>query len=220
MRRLALVISVVGGVAAARATPAAADRMELWTELGVKRALAARLDITLDQHLRFDEDISRISAVMPEAAVHVHASIVRASAGYRLEYERDGDGELVIRHRFHVAVRTRLELERFRLDHRLQLQEQVRPASRDQRRHGVRNRLEASYRGSKRWTGAASAELHHDVDRGELVADKTWLTVGAAHRCKGRPASETAGFYRLELAHHDRGAPVVHILGISFHLDL
>ncbi|MBA3818015.1 MAG: DUF2490 domain-containing protein [Deltaproteobacteria bacterium] len=217
MRRRALLL-LVG--AALPVTPAAAERVELWTELGVKRELAKRVDVTFDQHLRFDEDISRVSAVMPEAAIHVHASIVRASAGYRLEYERDGDGELVLRHRFHVAVRTRLELDRFRLDHRLQLQEQLRPSAMDTRRHGVRNRLEASYRGSQRWTAAASAELHHDFDRGALVADKTWLTVGAAHRRQGHPASETAGFYRLELPHHDPGAPVVHILGIAFHLDL
>ncbi|MDQ3341337.1 MAG: DUF2490 domain-containing protein [Myxococcota bacterium] len=212
MRLLVLVLT------AGIAEPASADDLQLWAELGAKRKLSTRFAVTFDQHLRFDEDISRVSAVMPEAAVHVEARMFRASAGYRLEYERDRSGDLVIRHRFHAALRTRLELEPVRIDHRLQLQEQLRPASMDELRHTVRNRIEVSYRGFKRWSLAGSAEVFHDLDNGDAIhLDKSWLSVGGGYRKSGR---DTDVFYRLELPHHDARSPIVHIFGAAIHLDL
>ena len=220
MRRAALATALVAvGVTAAASTAHAEDDVQLWTEAGLSADVAKRTTVTLDAGLRFDQDVSRLLGFLPELSVTQRlARWLRVGAGYRFEYERDRSGDLVVRHRFELAGRARLDLDPVRLEYRLQLQEAVRPSSNDQYRHTVRNRFDASYQDLGRWVPWASLELHHDLDRdGETFAyDKTWITAGLAVE-QGR--RELDVYYRAELP-ADPMEPTAHILGAGVHVDL
>ena len=183
-------------------------------------APGARVTLTFDQHLRFDEDVGRVAAIMPEPGVGVRAARwLRLGTSYRMQYERNGNGDFELRHRFHLIARARVEPRRaVRVEYRLQLQEQVRPDANDTYRHSVRNRVAVEYRGLRPWRPGASIELHHDLDNGDTVhLDKVWLTVGVA---RDLGASEVELSYRAELPQFDPDAPTVHILGLGYHVDL
>ena len=154
---------------------------------------------------------------MPEVGVRVRIQKwLRAGAGYRYEYERDGDDMLVSRHRFDGYVRGRGNLGPARFELEARVQEQLRPTSRDRERHVLRDRLEASWRGGKPWVPAASLTLFHALDDGARL-DKLWLTVGGAYERGGR---DFELFYRWEKPVHDASEPTVHIVGAAFHKDL
>jgi hypothetical protein len=200
-------------IALALAAPRAARAdVELWTELGVRRDLGRRVQLRLDQQLRFDANVSRVGALIPEAGVSVRiARWLRAGAGYRLEYERDGAGDMVIRHRPFASARGRIALGPLRAEPRLQLQDDIRPDKMDVHRPEVRLRLAVSYRRARPWVPEVSAETFHRAS--DLRIDKLWLTLGGART--GR--REIEAFYRLELA---SGEPVVSIVGLAFHAGL
>ena len=193
---------------------ASAD-VALWTELGVDHAVSRRLDVGFDQHLRFDDDVSRVGAVMPELSMRFRVQRwLRLGAGYRYEYERDGDGMLVTRHRFDVRARTRIDVGSLRVTAEVRLARQLRPDKRDTERHVLRERVSVSWRGLRPWQPSASVAVYHVLDDGRL--DKLRWTIGGAHARRGR---ELELFYRLEqpLGGDD---PFLHIIGVGFHTGI
>jgi hypothetical protein len=157
--------------------------------------------------------------VIPEVGLHYRlAKWLRVGAAYRLEYERDGSGDLVVRHRIQADGRARADFGDLRVGYELKVQEGYRPSSNDQLRFTLRNEVGADYRAWKRWAVGGSLELHHEADRDDPIhLDKIWLTFGAARRGK---RDELAMFYRLELPQYDAMDPTVHIVGAALHHDL
>jgi len=195
--------------------------VQQWTELGVSHDLSKEWSLELDQHVRFDQDVSRVAAIMPEPSVSYRPRPwLRLGAVYRLQYTRDGSEELVVRHRFALNGRLRHDLGRVRLEYRLQLQEQLRPGADDFTRHTVRNRLQTVYRGWRPWTPFVAGELHHDLYQPDpIVLDKIWLTAGLAHEWRSTRL-EVEVFYRAELPFADETAPTAHILGLGVHKEI
>lgn len=217
------VIFVAAAVAAlaAGASPAQAQsELQLWLEGGLRHDLGPRTTFTFDQHLRFDRDLGRVGSVMPEPGLVTRAARwLRVGVSYRLQYERNKDDAMELRHRFHLFARARGDVAKaLRLEYRLQLQEQVRPDANDLYRHTVRNRIGLVYRGLRRWEPAADIELHHAIDDGDAIhLEKLWLTFAV-----GRPlgAGDVEVLYRIELPRFDPAEPTLHILGLGFHADV
>jgi hypothetical protein len=209
--RLAMMVVAALAPAVAAPRPARAE-VQLWTELGARLEAGRRVEVDLDQQLRFDADVSRVGAVIPEASASIRiARWLRAGGGYRLEYERDKAGDMVVRHRVFGDARARVALgHHLRAEHRLQVQDDIRPDRMDVHRPEVRLRLTVSYRGARPWVPAASVETFHR--NGDPRIDKVWLTLGGART--GPREVET--FYRIELA---SGAPAVSIIGLAFHAE-
>lgn len=211
---------VAGALLFATTGPAAADAdLQQWNELGVAYDLTRRWSASFDQHLRFDQDVSRVESVMPELGLDRRVrKWLRLGAGYRLQYTRDGDGELRVRHRVHVDARLRRDVGEVRFGYRLRYQEQLRPGANDRVRHTVRNRVEAEYRAWKPWIPSAAIEPYLAIGDGDPVQlDKLRLTVGAAHDRKKR----TFGlFYRIEIPLADEMDPTLHIIGLDAGFDL
>ncbi|MBK9034509.1 MAG: DUF2490 domain-containing protein [Myxococcales bacterium] len=217
LRLIAVAATLV--VLAARPAHAQSDS-QLWLEAGVSHDVGARVTLSFDQHVRFDDGMSRLGALMPEPGVSVRAARwLRLGAGYRMQYERNNNGDLELRHRLQLAARARADLTKaIRVEYRLQFQEQYRPDAKTTRRHSLRNRVGIEYRGVRPWTPAASLELHHDLDNGDTIhLDKVWLTFGVG-RALGR--GEVEAYYRAELPQYDAADPTLHILGLSYHHEL
>ena len=196
---------------------ASAD-VELWTEVGVQRDVTRRIAITADQNTRFDSGGSRLSALIPEVAVRVRLQRwLRFATAYRFEYERDGDDDMVVRHRIDVGVRARAHAGPVRVSWETELQEQLRPESRDHHRHVLRDAVELAWRGGD-WVPAASLAVFHRLGDGETgTLDRVWLTARCARMLGSREAEL---FYRLELPRADPDDPTVHIVGLAFHSEL
>lgn len=198
----------------AGAAPAYADG-QAWMETGVGLEPAKRFDVELGAQVRFDQDISRFAALLPEASVSYRVrKWLRVTSGYRFEYERDKDGALVVRHRVTGDVRLRWDERRIRIDYRLRLVEQLRPSSKDQLRTVLRNRIGVEYRASKPWIPAADIETFHalgDLDR--LDHERLRLTAGVTH---SRGDHDVQAFFRVDL-YTDPQDATAYILGLGYH---
>jgi len=191
---------------------------QLWVEGGVSVKPTKRIEIDLSPQVRFDENMSRFTAFLPELSARYRIERwLRVGAGYRLEYERDNDGVLVLRHRVAGDVRIRQEIGDVRFDNRLMLMEQFRPDTSDPYRAVIRNRVDVSYRGSPSWVPFLSAEpffLLGDFD--EFRYQKLRLTMGMDHLRKDQ---ELEVFLRAEL-HAAANDPTFYILGLGYHYEL
>lgn len=213
--KLVLVLAGLGaGAAVARA-----EDVQLWVAAGFEQPLARRLTLKVEPQLRLEEDLSRLAALLGFVGARYRAADwLRAGAGYRAEYERNGDDELVLRHLFVAELSTRARLGRTQLSYRLRLQEQLRPGAGDFARTTLRNQVALELPRWRRLTPAASLELFHALgDFDGATLDKLRLTTGV--KLDGKAGHNLEVFYRLELPQDDATEPSAHILGLTYLYD-
>ncbi|MBA3503276.1 MAG: DUF2490 domain-containing protein [Myxococcota bacterium] len=209
--------SALAAVVLACASPAFADA-QLWVEAGAGTNITKRVEVDLGPQVRFDQDMSRFAAFLPEVNIRYRAKRwLRVGGGYRLEYERDNNDELVVRHRVSVDVRLRTELGAARVDYRAMLMEQVRHDTGDPYRAVIRNRLDVSYRAFRPWIPYAGVESFHLLgDFDELTYHKLRLSLGVL---RGGREHDLEMFLRAEL-HADDRDPTFYIVGLGYHYQL
>lgn len=182
---------------------------QVWTGAGVSADLGKRTDIAFSAELRFDQQISRLAGILP--AVSIDRELTRwfqLGAGYRFEYERNGDGEMVIRHRVVADADVDVEAGRLDLGYRLRFQEQIRAGG--ELRHSVRNRLGFDVRKLKPFVPGASVEVFHELGGGDPGSlKKVRVTLGTEYDFGKQ---ELGLFYRFEVPQDDPMDPVLHIL--------
>jgi hypothetical protein len=213
----AIVIALVSLVAA---NARAESDVQLWLEAGVAKKLSKRFELAFDQHLRFDEDLSRLQAIMPELTLSYRLhKMLKLALGYRFQYERDKNGELVIRHRGTIDVRPRYEIGPIELSLRARFQEEVRGSfASDDLRHTIRNRFAVALVGTKPWQPAISAEPFHRLGDGDTIRlQKVRLTAGVSYDFGDHEAEV---YYRVEVAQDDPTDPTPHIMGVGYHYAL
>jgi hypothetical protein len=202
------------------ASPVRAETdLQTWLEAGVGRRLAKRVDLSFEGHLRFDQDVSRLQAVMPELGLsyRLHKAL-RLGLGYRFIYERDKNGVMAIRHRLQAEARPRFELGPVEVSYRLRYQGQIRDAIADGLRHTLRNRLQVALGALRPWTPAIAAETFHRLGDGEGIRlRKLRLTAGVGYQLGDH---EIGLFYRVEILQEDPRDPIPHILGLAYEYEL
>jgi hypothetical protein len=215
-----VVFSITACAWAVTPAPAAADT-QLWTELGIRHDLDKKVTLSFDQHVRFDADVSRIGSAMPEPGVSYRVEKwLRAGVGYRYEYERNNNDELVSRHRAYAWARVRrVVADVVQLSYRFQLQEQWRPDANPVNRHTVRNRGDAAYLGLGALVPGVSVETHHILnEEGNTIhLGKVWLTAGLEWE---RDALGVDVFYRLITGQYDSSEPNGHVIGLGVHYEI
>jgi hypothetical protein len=219
--RLLVAFSIsVAAATLVNVAPASADT-QLWTELGLRHDLTKKVTLSFDQLTRFDADVSRLGSAMPEVGVAYKVKKwFRIGAGYRYEFERNKDAELVSRHRAFAWMRARRDLPAdVQLQYRLQLQEQWRPDAKPVNRHTVRNRGDVSYTALGAFTPGASVELHHILnEEGNTIhLGKVWLTAGVEWE---RDQLGLDVFYRLITGQYDPDDPSGHVLGVGVRYEI
>jgi hypothetical protein len=212
-RALAFAVALAGLPAAARAD---ADP-QLWLEAGGAWNLDKRFELSFDQHLRFDQDVSRLHSVMPELGVSYRLyDKVRVGIGYRFIYERDSAGSLEARHRPHGEGRVRHDVGPFELSYRLRFQAELRPG--DDVRHTLRNRVAVQLEETRPWTPTIAAEVFHRLAGDEPVEwRKLRLTAGVARELGDH---EIELYYRVEILQLDPADPIPHVVGIGYHVEI
>jgi hypothetical protein len=206
-RWIVAALAVAPVLAAGRAS--AQTDTQLWAEGGVGYGLGDRLSLVGTLLLRMGEDASRVVAIMPEVELRYRVTDwLRVGPGYRLERELTGSGDFETRHRLFADANLRRDAGRVRLGYRARLQEQFR---KNGDRTIWRNKVGASWRGSRPWQPGASVELFHDLADGTMV--KWRLTIGTEYALK--PGRDVELYYRYEDP-DDPLDPELHIIGIGF----
>ena len=198
-----------------------ADETQLWTEAGIEVELHRRLTMVLNQNVRFDNQVSRVGSIMPEADLRYSpAGWIRFAAGYRYIYERDNAGDFRHRHRIHAEVRPRLRLDVLDLWHRLRWQEQFRAQADDgtRTRHVIRNQLGLQWTDWHLLEPYVSAETFHRLDEPDagVVLQKLRLVAGIERDFDDHGLG---AFYGLEVMQHDPQDPQVHIIGVGYRYE-
>ena len=201
-------------------TALAQTDVQLWTSASLRAELVEDFRLELTQHLRFDEDVSRVLSIMPElSASYDPAKPLRLSLGYRFIYEREQDRQLDDAHRLTFDARLRGDLDPIRISYRLRIQEVFeQKASGLEVRNTLRNRLGVSWDTDTPLTPEVSAEIYTRIggDKAALF-HKLRLTAGASYDIDD---VELELFYRLELPIDQPLEPVLHIIGLGFRYDL
>lgn len=214
----AAIATLLLGLVAAPGAALAQSEAQLWSSASLENDLGDRLELELEQHLRFDDNSSRFGSLLTDVGLTYELfEWLRFGGGYRFGYQRDGSGDLVVRHRLHAQGQLRAEpADKLRLSLRSRWQETLRGAAAgDGVRHKWRNRFEAEYRATKRLTPGASLELFHAVGNGDgIVLDTLRLTFGADYELT--KTSELGAFYRYEQPQADPTDPTLHIVGVSY----
>jgi hypothetical protein len=191
---------------------------QLWLDPGFGVSPSRRVGVDVTAQARFDRDVTRFAAFLPELTCHYRLKRwLRVGGGYRFEYERDSMDELVVRNRVSADARFRVDSARTRLTYRLQFVERFRPMSNNQYSTVLRNRVEVAYRGRGAWQPWGGVEVFHmldDFDR--LEYDRTRFTAGTVHNTRDR---DIAVFLRVEI-HADPAEPTDAILGLAYHYEL
>ena len=174
------------------------------------------LQIRFDQHLRFDEDWTRLQKVMPELSVRLKlGKHVRLGSGYRFKYERSGSGDFKNEHRLHGDATFRIKLAALRLDHRVRFQETFDDG---EYRHTLRNRLRLGLAFWKEVRPFVAAELFNPFGDDQGFRVGKWRFTAGSSLELGDHSLDV--FYRCELPQDSFDEPRLHIIGLGYHYDL
>lgn len=218
---LAAAIALSSLLAAPEEARAQSD-VQLWTSASLRYRPARRVRIELEQNLRFDENISRLSSAMPGISVSYDpVRALRLGVGYRFIWER-GDSSFGSAHRLHADARVRGDVGRVSFSYRLRFQEKLVGEDGDgdglETRHTLRNRVGLAVDTDSLVTPTLSAELYTRVGHGEGATLRKWrLTMGVDLDLDDHRVNL---FYRVEASIEDEQDPTLHILGIGYRFDL
>ncbi|MEK7704231.1 MAG: DUF2490 domain-containing protein [Myxococcota bacterium] len=209
-------------VSAALLTPASAaaetaKSVETWMQAGLGYELPLNFSVELGAQLKLDEDLTRVKSVLPQVELGYRATEwLKFSGGYRFIYERDKYGDFDYGHRVFFDGQTLLRVAKARFKYRLRFQDEW-EWNRDgelRNRPTIRNMLGASYKVTKWFQPAVSAE--HFLATEKLDSEPTrkcQITAGSQFDL-GRTEFEL--FYRIEIQRDNAITNLTHIIGLGF----
>jgi hypothetical protein len=185
-------------------------------EFGVRHEPVHHLKLALSGQVRL-EDFSEVQSWLPEAQIFYEPwKHLTLGSGYRLIYERNGQGDFEVAHRLHVQAGVSFKITPLhtKLKYRLRLQNRFERTEGEPTEHQprLRNALELSY---THWSFASpfvSAEHYRALDDLSDEATRRWrFMLGLEHEIG--PA-ELELYYRLDVRVNDAD-PNRHMLGVG-----
>ena len=215
-RSVALCLAASAALALRPADARADSDAQLWLEADVGHELTKTWSIAFEQHLRFDENLSRLAQVLPDLSVtaRLHRAL-RLIAGYRLQYVRNTVGDFELRHRLYGGGQAKLDHGALRLTARALFTEQIRPSSKNEFRLGLRTRATAEWR-KARWKPRLSTELFYDLDATSAL-DKVRIGLSVARELG---SVELSLGYLVEVPVQDTTEPTLHVLTLGSAFEL
>jgi hypothetical protein len=199
----------------------AAQEFQLWLESGLEVELAKRWRLELEQHLRFDRNLTAVDEIMPQVSVSFRPlRFLHLGLGYRFVTEPIESREATyveVWHRIFADLQLRLRLKPLVLRYRLRYQEQFgwtwRNGERYLARHTFRNRLGLEARMLPWLRPTLAGELFVRVGDPDGLLHKWRLSVGIDFVLSAHTLELC---YRLEDLVADSNDPTRHILGLGY----
>jgi hypothetical protein len=222
-RRFTSRVGVCAGllVAAFSSQARAKDEVVGAIDLGVSYEPVQQLRLALSGQVRL-EDFFEIQSWLPEAQIFYEPwKHLTLGTGYRLIYERNGQGDFEVAHRLHVQAGLSFKIAPIhtKLKYRLRLQDRFERTVGEPTEHQprLRNALELSY---THWSFASPfVSVEHYLALDHLSDDPTrrWrFMLGLEHEIG--PA-ELGLYYRLDVRVNDTD-PNRHMLGVGMQWQL
>jgi hypothetical protein len=184
---------------------------QLWTSAGVKSDLPWNLQIEAVQNLRWDQGMSELESVLPEAGLEIEPlDWIGAGVGYRYISERSKSGDMEKGHRYHIQLGLKHSLGPVGVSYRLRYQ---RKNELDEEEIGerIRNRFGLKYSTETAFTPYASTELYTDPAESPVEQKKYRVTVGCGAKFAEHHRVKIGYRMQSELDEDDDG-DVEHIL--------
>ncbi|MCA9581481.1 MAG: DUF2490 domain-containing protein [Myxococcales bacterium] len=196
-----------------------ADDTRLWFEGGLRGEPIDDLDLSLDQLLRLENDVSEIGMVGLEPKVELRITKwMELGGGYRLSYEPRGPKKSRVFHRFFGGPEFRLKLRPVTTRLRLRYQEDLRFAKKGTKaEHTARARLGFELDLDEEWAPYVDGEIWVALARGGVAAeeDRWRIKVGMQWEL-GQESWDVS--YRVQGPF--AGPGLDHILGLDYRLEL
>jgi hypothetical protein len=216
MKRLLVLL-----VAVALLTPqavAAQHEGQIWLDAGVQYRPVKKLRLGFTQHLRLDQDVSRLESVKSDLTIAwAFAKWFRLGFGYRFTMESNKKDVLEQEHRLHLQGQFQYSVGPVKLAYRLRFQEAMAPEDDGLKlKHTLRNRLGAEFDTDTLATPGVSIELFTRLadEDGPIVVTKVRLTAGLELAVVRDHTLDI--YYRVHVPIADADDPYEHIAGLGY----
>jgi hypothetical protein len=194
---------------------------QLWMDAGLRVRPTKKVRLTVTQHVRLDEDLSRLDSLKSDLAADVKVQKwLRVGGGYRFTMGANKSGVLGPEHRLHVQAQVSEKVGAIKLSYRLRLQEgfEAKSAGLDLT-HSIRNRVGAALDTDSAFTPSLSVESFNRVaDKAPVLLQKMRVTAGV----EIRPNKENVFdlYFRTQTPVYDPTDLTEYIIGVSYQFRL
>ena len=187
---------------------------QLWLSSGIRYRPKKKIRVDVTQHLRMDQDISRIGSVITEAGISKSfKSGIRIGSAYRFQMSSKRKVQLEPRHRIDLYGRYKNKIGPLAFAYRLQFQEKFEGDDEQPWSTRIRNRLGVEYDTDTRFSPGISAEIFTDI--GSSGPFSKWRATSALeYKLSKRHLIE--GYVRAENSLADESLPLERIVGFDY----
>lgn len=149
----------------------------LWSNIAVEKEISKKLDIQLEEELRFNQNVTRLKSLLTEVSIKYKFNDYYSLGGsYRLSYFTENR----FGNRFTLSNQVKYKIEDFTLNYRLNFQTDI--SAKDPIEYKIRNRFGVDYKINKRWAIGMSGELFYSFYYNRNRFDRYRLAGGVDYK--------------------------------------
>ena len=187
---------------------------QLWTSGGVRYRPKKKIRIDLTQHIRMDQDISRVGSVITEGGISkTHKSGLRVGGAYRFQMSSKKKVQLEPKHRVDLYGRFKKEVGPMAFSYRFQFQEGYEGGEENPWKHEIRNKLGIDYKTKTSISPSIAGELFAKIDE-ESRLTKWRGTLSLQYKLN--KANVFEGYFRVQNPLDDGLDPTERIVGVDY----
>ena len=197
-RWLLIVVFALLGRNAAAETDA-----QLWLSANARYKPISKMRLELTQHLRFNENVTRVESVMPELEVQYRPfKPLAVKIGYRYIQERTKNGDFEPAHRYHVQLSTKKKFGPIEIGYRLRYQEKHEPDEFDYTMR-LRNKISAEWDTDTDYTPMIFTEIFSDPKAIPVDSSKYRLGLGLEYKVNKKNRVSIDYLYQHDFEEND-----------------
>jgi len=149
----------------------------LWSNLAVEKEISKKMDIQLEEELRFNNNVTRLNSLLTEASLSYKINkYYSLGASYRFTYYTENR----FGNRFTLSNQVKYTLKDFTLNYRLNLQTDF--STVDPVEYKIRNKFGVDYKFNKHWGIGLAGELFYSFYYNRSMFDRYRLAFGVDHK--------------------------------------
>ncbi|MBL4754590.1 MAG: DUF2490 domain-containing protein [Flavobacteriales bacterium] len=186
---------------------------QLWTWVSIQKKINKRMEVSLEQQLRLDNNISAIGNVFTEASLSYRFNkYVRYTVNYRYINRGQREGGFISGNRYTGDLRLRYKMKPFIITYRNRMQREFRNELKGVREITFnRNKLEVALDLDKKFSPFFAFEIYYHFNKSEF--NKNRYTLGVDFDLKNR--NEFSLYYRLQQTYNVKNPGLDYIVGFG-----
>lgn len=149
----------------------------LWSNIAIEKEISKKMDIQLEEELRFNQNVTRLNSLITEASFkYKFNKYYSLGASYRFTYYTENR----FGNRFTLSNQVKYKIEDFTLNYKLNLQTDI--SAEDPIEYKIRNKIGLDYKFNKHWEIGLSGELFYSFYYNRNMFDRYRLAFGVDHK--------------------------------------